>query len=594
MLPLYISRKILITAILLVAQSAIGQKTIKQIDKLNEQLWDLLFTNPDSAVVLGQKIENASKNINYLKGLADAKSRIGVTYDIQGMQEKALPYFLDAIKLHEKLKDSVGLAFDYNNLGLMYYAQYDYEPARKYIEKSLQIDSALGNKSEMAGSLVNLGIIYTYLDQFDKSLSLYGKSLDLYTQLKDSAGIMAAYTNMAKVYYAKKEYEKSLKYNLINESYLQRNNSHPERFSAVYNSLANIYLKLENHSKAMEYALRDLHLCRENKLTYRRQFAYETLSDVYTDQGNFSEANRYLKYYVALRDSILNEDKNSQIAEMQIQYETEKKDNELLKVKLEKETESAKVRTQKIILLVSMIIFIIVLIFILIAYRSKQRINLLLDEKNRLNEEVINQKQLMIGEIHHRVKNNLQLINSMIGLESRTLNDNETKQVIDNIQKRVNAISLLHQFLYDKEALEQVDMISYIRQLGEGLKKSFGSHEKQINILYEIDPIKIGTDGSVSIGLIINELITNSFKHAFPENGGTIIVRLFKTGNYLILEVEDNGKGKDEDAAENKSFGTMMITSLCRQLDASWEIEFSNGMKNIFEIKKIKYVSDNE
>lgn len=572
-----------------------GQDNFKQIDELNKELWNVVFNNPDSALVLGKQIVKESQRSGYAKGTADAKAKIGVAYDLKGMQEEALPYFLDAIKIQEKIKDSVGLAFTYNNLGLMYYAQYAYEPARKYIERSLEIDRALGNKSEMAGSLINLGIIYTYLDSLDKSLSLYEQSLGIYSQLADSAGIMVVYTNMAKIYFSQKNYKKALEYNLLNEAYLERN-PHPERLSAVYNSLANIYLKLNNAAKSIEYAKRDLEHCQTNNLTYRKQFSYETLSDVYSEMGDYNSANVYLKSYVSLRDSILSEDKNARIAEMQVKYESERKDNEILKVKLEKETDAARARKQKTILFVGLLLFAGGLLFVSWAYRSKRRINRLLDEKNKLNEAIIEQKQLMMGEVHHRVKNNLQLISSMIDLESRNVTDDATKSIVSDIQKRVGAISILHQFLYDKDkdSIDKADAAMYLRQLGDGLNKSFRSSEKQVDIHYEVEPLQLGTDALVPIGLIVNELITNSFKYAFTENGGSIFVRLFRKEHLLILEVEDNGKGIKDEPSKSTSFGLTMIRSLCRQLDAVWDVETKNGLKNRFEIKKINYLSDNE
>lgn len=557
------------------------------IDALNKLSWDLCFSNTDSSKKISENALQLSNKINYKKGAAEAQSKLAVIFDISGYPEKALPLFLSAIKEQEQIKDSSGLSFSYNNLGLMYYAQYNYQQALYNLKKSLVIDEKTGDKKSAAGSLVNIGIVYTYIDSLDEALQLYNKALAIYTSLKDTSGIMSSYSNIAKIHYSKEEYTQALDYYKKNEIFLKQY-PNSERISAYYNAVANTYLKMKNFSLAESFAFKDLEVCEKNQLLNRKQFAYETLNVVYSEMGNYQKAHQFLTKYTELRDSLLNENRNSTIAEMQTKYEIEKKENEILRIQAEKENEIAKSKTKSIFLLAISIISLIIIAFILWAYLSKKKINTLLKEKNVLDEEIIKQKEMMMGEVHHRVKNNLQLITSIIELQLKSISNETAVSHIQDIQKRVESIAILHQFLYQSENVEKVEMNSYVKELSSGLKKSFSTSEKNIELLYEIPTLWVDLNTAVPLGLIINELVTNSFKHAFKlVDSGKIVIKIEHLKDLLVLKISDNGSGMDSNHTHS-SFGLKMIKSLCRQLNANWTIQTEKGVINTFEIKRFK------
>ncbi|MBK6834376.1 MAG: tetratricopeptide repeat protein [Bacteroidetes bacterium] len=568
-------------------KSGVSQTTAhKRIDSLNDLLWKTVFLDFEKAVKIGDETIQLAKGSNYSIGLANTYAKLGVLYDINGKPEKALPYFLNAIKIQEEIRDSAGLSFSYNNLGLMYYAQYNYKEAYKYLTISLAIDKSRNDLKRAAGAMVNLGIINTYLDSLDRSLQLYNEALAIHKSSNDSAGMMTCISNMGSVYYYKKDFKMALNYYLQNEVFL-RLSGITEKKSSAYNNLANTYSKLKQFDKALEFAFKDLELCTSNQLINRKQFAYESLNDIYVDMGDYKNAHVYLNKYIALRDSILNEDRNASIAEMQTKYETEKKDKELIRINAEKDKEVQRRLTQRNFMIAVIVVITLLLLIIVLAFRSKQRINKLLNEKNELNEENIKQKEVLIAEVHHRVKNNLQLINSIIDMQSRNYEDEKTITAVKDIQKRVGAIALLHQFLYQKDSIESVEMQQYISELVTGLKNSFKSDDKKIEVVCEVENLRLHINTAVPLGLIINELFTNSFKHAFAnKNEGQVKIVLRKFDDLLELEVSDDGVGSNETNSNN--FGKLMIRSLSRQLQAEWKVKNENGLKNVFLIKKFK------
>lgn len=564
------------------AQSISSQK----VDSISAEMWASVFTNPGKAKKLGEEGIIIAKKSSYQKGLAELYARLGVLYDITGKPEMALPHFLDAIKIQEQIKDSAGLSFSYNNLGLMYYAQFDYKNAYKNLNASLIINLKRNDLNRAAGAMVNLGIVNAYLDSIERSELLYNRALDIYTDLKDSSGMMSCYSNLANVYYNQREYKTALNYFLLLEKYWN-SKGNPEKKASNYVQLANVHSKLKLFEKALNYAFKGLQTCEENGLVEKKQYSYENLNDIYIEMGDYKNAHIYLNKYILLRDSLLNEDRNSTLAEMQAKYETEKKDNEILKVNSERDKAVQKSAMQFNYIIAIIMFFLLVVTIIFVFLRSKQRLNKVLEEKNNLNEEIIRQKEMMIGEVHHRVKNNLQLINSIIELQIRNYQDQETISAVDDIRKRVNSIALLHQYLYQKENIDSIDMYEYMYELMNGLQQSFHTPAQNIYVECNVQNIQLHINTAVSVGLLVNELITNSFKHAFQNRSeGTIEISLKKENDTLILEVNDDGSGIKME--ENNNFGRNMIRSLCRQLQAEWIRETNSGLKNKFVIKKFK------
>ncbi len=556
------------------------------IDSVNNFMWNEVFSNPENAINIGKEL--ISNHDKKQESIAKSIAQVGVAYDIKGVPDSALIYFLEAIKIQEELKDSVGLSFTYNNMGLMYYAQYDYSSALKYLNKSLLIDRLINDDESAAGSMINIGIIYTYLDSLNKSADLYEEAYQLYAELKSERGMITALSNMGKVYFAQKQYQKALINYLKVEEFYKNQEVNAEAESSIYNSLANTYLKLAQYPQALIYANKDLDICIEANLLNKKQFAYETLNEIYKVQGNYEKAHEYLKKYTDLRDSILTKDRTQVIEEMQTKYETEKTEKELAEVRFEKEKEKLKHQTETQVLYGLSAFFIVLLVFLFFGFRSKQKINRLLKDKNQLNETIIEQKEMMLGEVHHRVKNNLQLINSIVELQAMDTGNENSSIVLNDIQKRINAIAELHQFLYQTDDVEKVDVSQYLTSLVEGLRQSFDKETHQIQIISSIAPMFLDIKTAVPIGLIVNELITNALKYAFNgKDEGRIEISLKKKENQLILIIKDNGVGINE-KKESTSFGTKMIKSLCRQLKAKWEMKTENGVENILYIERFK------
>jgi two-component sensor histidine kinase len=205
-----------------------------------------------------------------------------------------------------------------------------------------------------------------------------------------------------------------------------------------------------------------------------------------------------------------------------------------------------------------------------------------LDAKNRQNE-------LLLKEIHHRVKNNLEMVKSLIALQSAKLEDGASKEAMLASQNRVQSMGIIHQKLYQGENLGSIEMKDYFINLGEGVLDTFNAEEK-VKIECAMDDLNLDVDTAVPIGLIVNELLTNALKYAFPEGTkGQIKISLVKENNDLLLKVTDNGIGKTQGSKpKGTGFGTQLIQLLTQQLNGTISEDHKNGTAVFFNFKNFK------
>ena len=221
-------------------------------------------------------------------------------------------------------------------------------------------------------------------------------------------------------------------------------------------------------------------------------------------------------------------------------------------------------------------------------------LNKLVDDKDGLLKE----KEWLLKEIHHRVKNNLQIVISLLNSQSAYLNDAEALEALRGSQHRMQSISLIHQKLYQSENLAYIDMKEYICDLIEFLKQSFDIR-KNIEINTEVNLIELDVSQAVPLGLILNEAITNAIKYAFTGlDYGQIIINFFENETGLLtLTIQDNGKGlpQDFDIMNCGSLGMNLIRGLSKQLNGKLLIDSSNGLKlQVTIVKRLLFEQKSE
>jgi PAS domain S-box-containing protein len=193
----------------------------------------------------------------------------------------------------------------------------------------------------------------------------------------------------------------------------------------------------------------------------------------------------------------------------------------------------------------------------------------------------LQEKDLLLREIHHRVKNNLQVILSLLRIQSRNMPDHNPITVLRECQNRIRSMALIHDKLYRSDNLARVNMADYIRSLMQVLPGSFDS-SGGIGIDLHMEDVYLGIDEAIPCGLIINELVTNCFKHAFPDSrAGRICICLLSAGRRVTLVIEDNGVGlpSSSEIRGKRSMGLVLVDTLVKQLKGSMDMETGPGSR---------------
>ncbi|MEO8661359.1 MAG: histidine kinase dimerization/phosphoacceptor domain -containing protein [Bryobacteraceae bacterium] len=193
----------------------------------------------------------------------------------------------------------------------------------------------------------------------------------------------------------------------------------------------------------------------------------------------------------------------------------------------------------------------------------------------------LREKEVLLKEIHHRVKNNLQVVSSLLGLQARSIEDQLTRKKFEESQNRIHSMALLHECLYQSENLAKIHFTGYIQQLAEYLFRSYGEISDRIHLNVDLDSLYLDMDTAVPCGLIINELISNSLKYGFPNGReGRIMIQLRGIGDRMSsLSVGDDGIGLNDsvDWTATKSLGLRLVRTLSRQLGAEVVLEPGPG-----------------
>jgi PAS domain S-box-containing protein len=197
-------------------------------------------------------------------------------------------------------------------------------------------------------------------------------------------------------------------------------------------------------------------------------------------------------------------------------------------------------------------------------------------------KDALKEKELLLKEIHHRVKNNLQIMSSLLNLQERRIEDDELLKIYRDSHNQIRSIALVHERLYKSEDLAKIDFAEYIKSMTKELCKSYMCDQKGLEIQIEAEHIRIGIDKAIPCGLIVNELISNAIKHAFPEGlkrKGKIAISLKEKDNTVEMTVKDNGVGIPENIDVNKanSMGLLLLRLLTNQLKGKFELTRKKG-----------------
>ena len=532
---------------------------------------------------------------------------------ILGNYTRSIKQFEICHDYFSRMADTVNLAFTANQLGSMNVFMGQNEKAQRYLFEVYSLYKAQGNKQRLAQATNGLAIFYNNTNQEDKAIERYIEALKMFQEIKDTMGQANVHANLGITYtdsgeFTKAEYhigmqgkldsllntqwglgfffdylgylrEKQGRYQEAYQNHLQSLKIR-ENLSSHYNitesriSLANVLIRMGEYDKAIVEANRVFENYEERQSLHQLQSSYRLLSEAFEAKKEMAKALKYHKLYKNISDSIFNTDMIETITEKDAKFERVQKESEIAMLNLENET-SQKIIGQKdrTILLGGTGLFLVSLLCVGLYFITRKYLR----QKQQL-AKALSDKDILLREIHHRVKNNLQLVSSLLTLQGRSMDNESAQKAINEGKSRIRSMALIHQDLYQKENLTSVNTQQYFKNLCQELYETYSISKNKVALEMDIEDISIDVDTLVPLGLITNEIISNSLKYAFPNNKKGILKVVLKGKNGgLYLKVSDNGIGYDPGEISPNSFGTRLIHSLTQQLEAELLISTAKG-----------------
>jgi two-component sensor histidine kinase len=520
----------------------------------------------------------------YMDNMAKAYDIINYLYNVQGNAAAATKAAYDYLKLSKKLGDKAVIANAAYLLASNYQTLGNNAEALKYFKQSLQLAIERGDKIDQIDARRAIGKIYISTNNFTEAESYYTPALALAKEIGDVQILANMYVCMGHYYRATGNYSEALKNYLSSESAYQ-SISHKLDLARLYSDIGSVYTSLQNYNAAKKYfnEAKGLYVGLDSKLSMGEYYKGKEKLDSAT--GNWQSAYQHYKEYITIRDSTFNKETLQKLVGSQILFENEKKEA-LAKVLQEKKdlVVQAKIKRQQNIRNAAFGVLLLVLVFSVVVFRQRNKIA---GEKKK-SDQLLLDKELLLREIHHRVKNNLEIVSSLLALQSAQIDDAQTKDAMQESQNRVQSIGIVHQKLYQGTNLGAIEMKDYFINLSESILDSFGA-EKRVSIDCAMDQLDVDIDTAVPLGLIVNELLTNTLKYAFPQGqAGKVQIKLRKQKDGVLqLEVSDNGVGKSG-TTHGTGFGGQLVSLLTQQLGGTMREEIQNGTKIYFEFKTAK------
>lgn len=513
-------------------------------------------------------------------------------YTTQSDFSKAYQICFEALEIFERLEDKVGTAITNRDIGSIKIQELKYHEALRYCLKGVDDLVKTGNWYELSFSYQRIAIIYRNLGQYDNAHAAILKSMDACRQLNGfrvEQGLAKKYWTRGYIYEHQGLYDQTVIY-YDSAKYFAEKIDFYLIDNFIFNYKGGLYLKQKRYKEALEQFNNSLAFMEDQKIvrgTYDFYLpVYSNLVEAYEGLGQFQKANEFLKEITLAKDSIFKLDSEKQVAELQTKYETAQKEATIV------ELQEDKIMQRNFLILGSILLSSLVFLALLLwrNNRFRKRVNKTLQIQKDEIKVKSDQNELLLKEIHHRVKNNLEIVSGLLTLQSAKVTDPDAQEVMLASNNRVQAMGILHQKLYQGTDLGVVEMKNYFMNLGEGILDSFDLDDR-IQIELAMDTLDLDLDTAVPIGLIVNELLTNALKYAFPEETkGKIRIKLEEVDmDHLILEVADNGVGAAFDApSQGTGFGSQLVDLLTQQLRGSISQRVENGTIISLKLKKSK------
>lgn len=514
----------------------------------------------------------------------------GMDYYYQRKLAKSSKLLLDGIRYVKSTDDTMSLRAFYMNYGLVLEEQDQYELAKEYMTRALVINEHIGNKRSAALAYTNIGQLLIKQDSLDKAYESLTKGWKLASEVNPSTWPTADYyKSLGRIEFLKGNFQQSHDY-LVKSVANLPDGVAPQSRGDIYGSLVEQKLILADSvfadnptmqkrlwQEALPFAEEGWQLAESSGAgNVRYRLAWDQ-AKLYSKLKRFEKAFKFSQLAMEISQEINDQAKTDAIARMSAEFETELIEAQNILLRETQKAQTAQLKQQNYLIYGGAIVLVLIVVIAVIIYRSRMK----LQAANVTIEKSLSEKELLLKEIHHRVKNNLQVVSSLLDLQSRGIEDEEALATFMEGQNRVKAMALIHQKLYQNEDLATIDFAEYAENLMKELASIYPVAKSVKTEVKAEGEVQLDIDTAVPLGLILNELISNAYKYAFDgKSTGELHVSVESLGaGKHQLTVVDSGEGLPEgfDPKKAKSLGLRLVRRLAKQLYGSVEYRWEDG-----------------
>ncbi|MBP7507264.1 MAG: histidine kinase [Prolixibacteraceae bacterium] len=541
------------------------------------------FCNSYEALNYGAEAISVSQKIKNKEYEAMAWEYCGSKHRLLGNYLDAINSYIKSSELFRELDMKKREAYTYFYLGTTFSANNDNVNALKYMRRSISMFTTLGDSLILSDIFLNIGETFRIVNMLDSAEYYFYKALKLKDFFNDDLGklliignIGLVHSDQGKTELAKSEISSAIEvFSKMGDSYLT---------SYFQSEMANIFIEEGDKNKGENLLLQSFEIAKNDGLKEQIRDISLKLAEFYEKERDFKKALNYQKQFKIYNDSLKDVETVRAMEQQQSKFE---------QVKLEKEITSLNKinklqRNISLMLALGVAIVTVFTFFLLRLFRISKKTNRELSIQKQLLEKREKEKALLLRELNHRVKNNLQMVASLLNLQARQLKGHPAAEALISCKYRVESLTLMHRKLYRDDVDTTIDLKDYIEELSNNLVMNFGS-EFQLNL--KLESLKINIDKAIPLGLIMNEIITNSLKYGKNDNPlPKLSISVENIDSKVFLNIGDNGKGLPEgfDWRSSDSFGLKLVHSLVLQLEGEIDYEGDVGSKWLLTLDKNK------
>jgi two-component sensor histidine kinase len=503
----------------------------------------------------------------------------------QGKYGEPLRYAYQTVRVAEDTRDSLAWGYLYTNLAHLYSWEGRSKESFEWAKRSVNRFVAERNTS-----------VYRMLDQVVLYMGDQGRAqeaLDLALDIYSKVGMPTTFSDQFACHYVFSDCYINLRLFDKAEWHIKKLDELETQAEAIRGAMrrsevdgqyAYFYMAQKQYRKARDYYNRRFAApgIMDNQLagvleTYRQMIIIDSAL------GDHTASIAHYKKYIQLRDSGFQVAKIRQAEELQVIYQMHEKENKITSLTQQAALEKANSDKAAVVRNLTIAGIVAVLIIAALLYRQsrlRKMNNKVITGKNEQLQQLVADKEWLLKEVHHRVKNNLQIIMSLLDSQSEYIDNDAALAAIEDNLRRVHAMALIHQKLYQSDDIATISMPEYIHELVRYAHDSFDTGE-QIKFEQAVGSLDLDVSQAIPMGLIINECIVNAIKYAFP-NGRKGIVRISfcqEGAHHLVLNISDNGAGLPAgfNIKGHTSLGFDLMQGLAKQLNGTFHVENNNG-----------------